>query len=90
MSDESRFEELLDFPCDHVFKAFGESGSRFPDAVRSALGDIAPVSLDAMKVRPSAKGSYQCVSVVLRVNSAPELERAYAAIKKVEGLKFLL
>lgn len=90
MERHPRLDTLFQFPCDFEFKAFGTNGGIFPEAARSAIDTIVPAPLDAVRVRPSAQGSYVCVSVVVRVHEFGQVEAAYAALRHVEGLKFLL
>lgn len=83
-------EELFEFPCDHMFKVFGPNDDLFSAAVRSAVSSVIPVSLDAMKVRPSSGGAHQCVTVLVRLNGYPELLSIYSALKQVPRLRYLL
>ncbi|PLX96926.1 MAG: DUF493 domain-containing protein [Desulfuromonas sp.] len=84
--------ELLNFPCDHIFKAFGpaEQGDLFVAAVRQAVETVVPLSLDALKVRASNGGRYQCVSVIVMLQSAEQLEAIYLALRQVAGITYLL
>jgi len=81
---------LLDFPCDYVFKAFGSADAAFAEAVKQAVSQVMPVSADAMKSRDSSGGKYQAVSVCVRLHNSEQLKQIYAALKKVDGLKYLL
>jgi uncharacterized protein len=83
-------EILLSFPCDHIFKAFGPDDEEFVQSVKKAVSTVLPVPLDAVKLRSSAKGSYVCVSVVMRLHNADQLRRIYAELHRIEGLKYLL
>lgn len=83
-------EELFSFPCDHLFKAFGPNDEQFVTDVRSAVAEIVAVSQDAMKLRPSSGGAHQCVSVLVMLQSFPQLQSIYTALKQVPRLKFLL
>jgi len=85
-------EELLEFPCDHLFKAFGpnDSGGAFLQAVRDAVETVTPVALDAIKMNLSAGGTYLCVTVMVRLHNFAQLEAIYAALRRIEGLKYLL
>lgn len=92
--DEKRLgiAELMDFPCDHVFKAFGPGaeGMTFCAKVHQAVCEVVVVPLDALRSRQSSQSGYVCVSVVVRVVNADQVEGIYSAIKRVEGLLFLL
>lgn len=85
-------EELFEFPCDHLFKAFGVSdpAGAFQQAVRAAVEAVTPVSLDAIKVSQSAGGTYLCVTVLVRMHNFQQLEAIYASLRRLEGLKYLL
>lgn len=85
-------EELFEFPCDHLFKAFGPNDPQgdFRQAVRAAVSSVTPIPLDAIKVRPSSAGTHLCVTVVVRLQNFAQLEAIYAALRRIEGLKYLL
>jgi len=85
-------EELLDFPCDYLFKAFGSNDPDgfFAQAVRSAVGTVVPVPVDAVKLSRSANGTYLCVSVLVRLHNYGQLSAIYTALRQVDGLKYLL
>jgi len=85
-------EELLEFPCDYLFKAFGanDPDGVFQRAVRAAVDAVTPVSMDAVKLSRSAGGTYLCVTVMVRLHNFQQLEATYASLRQVEGLKYLL
>lgn len=92
MDRHPRPEELLEFPCDYMFKAFGpndESGD-FMRRVREAVSTVVPLPLDAVKARLSSQGTYLCVTAVVRLQNFSQLTDIYAAIRQVEGLRYLL
>lgn len=80
----------IQFPCDHIFKAFGPNDDEFVAAVRLAVASITPVAADAVKVRPSSGGRHQSVSVLVRLHNLQQLHGIYAALKEVPRLSFLL
>lgn len=92
MGNPSDLSQLMEFPCDYQFKAFGlnDDEGRFSEAVRAAVATVVPVPLDAMKGRPSAQGSYLCVTVLVRLHNADQLKAIYEALRQVDGLKYLL
>jgi len=85
-------EELLEFPCDYLFKAFGPNDPEgfFSQAVRSAVATVVPVSEDAVKQSRSANGTYLCVTVLVRLHNYGQLAAIYGALRQVAGLKYLL
>lgn len=92
MTSQSTDKELLDFPCHFEFKAFGPGGdeSPFADQVLKAVSRVVNASRQAMRTRPSSGGKYQCVSVLVTLQSRTQLEAVYAEIRKIDGLKYLL
>jgi len=85
-------EELLEFPCDYLFKAFGpnDPDGFFAQSVRSAVAAVVPVSVDAVKLNRSANETYLCVTVLVRLYNYGQLAAIYNALRQVEGLRYLL
>lgn len=85
-------DSLIEFPCDFTFKAFGrgDDADKFAKAVQAAVSSVVPIGLDAMKVRPSSKGHFLCVSVLVLLRDHDQLLQIYAALRQVEGLCYLL
>ena len=90
MSKPVNPEDLLDFPCHYTFKAVGISDARFSAEITAAVGLHAIVHQDAIHLRPSGKGKYQSVSIMVRLENYQQLTDIYAAMKTVSGLKMLL
>jgi len=90
MSDPIDPEDLMDFPCHYTFKAVGVSGEAFVLDISSAVSSYAIVSQDSVLIRPSGKGNYQSISIVVRLDTYQQLTDIYAAMKTVSGLKMLL
>ncbi|BCR04836.1 hypothetical protein DESUT3_19050 [Desulfuromonas versatilis] len=90
MADTPTEQLQMEFPCDFAFKAFGPNGPEFAERVRQAVAGTVDVSMDALKVRPSSQGKYQCVTVLVLLHSKQQLHAIYAALRKVEGLVYLV
>ncbi len=90
MSQPQGPEDLLEFPCHYQFKAVGSAGDTFYRAVVQAVQQHANVSTDAIKSRPSGKGTYQSVSVMVTLHNYQQLTKIYAEIRQVPELKMLL
>jgi hypothetical protein len=92
MDEPSVLSQLLEFPCDYQFKAFGpgDEDDGFAIAVREAVSSVVPVSGDALRTRSSSRGAYLCVTVVLRLYNVNQINAIYAALRRIEGLKYLL
>ncbi len=83
-------EELLDFPCHFQFKAVGLAGDIFQEGIIEAVKKHAMVSRDAVRSRPSGKGNYQAVSILVMLHSYQQLTDIYAEMRQVPNLKMLL
>jgi len=83
-------KDLLDFPCHYQFKAMGIAGENFKKAIVAAINRHVPVSLDAVKSRPSSKGTYQAVSLLVTLHNYEQLVAIYTEMRQVDGLKMLL
>ncbi len=84
-------EKLLSFPCHYEFKAFGQAADAlFADAVRLAVNQVVPVCQDALRIRLSKGGRYQCVTALVRLENSVQLTEVYANLRQLEGLCYLL
>lgn len=83
-------DELVEFPCDYIFKAFGPNNETFAESVRSTVSRTVHAPLDAIKIRPSSKGEYQCVTVVVRLLNVDQLKAIYTDLQQLAELKYLL
>ena len=84
-------EELLEFPCTFEFKAFGDAADEgFAETVRLAVSRVVPVGADALRIRLSSGGQYQCVTVLVRLETGAQLAGIYAILRGIEGLRYLL
>ncbi len=82
-----RFEELLDFPCEHTFKVIGapQALEERAQALLAAQGHAAP----RISEKASKTGKYISLSITVQVTSGAELDRLYSALEGIEGLKAL-
>ena len=91
MTDRLPPEELLEYPCTYEYKAFGPAADEaFVDRVRQVVGGFVAVGGDSVRTRLSSGGRYQCVSVLVRLESGRQLNDIYTALRTVEGLCYLL
>ena len=86
---DTRFDELLDFPCFQTIKVMGVAHEDLPQQVITCLqqhspGDYTPT------VKPSAKGNYHSVSVSVRVTSKEHMETIYTELAKIELVRVVL
>jgi putative lipoic acid-binding regulatory protein len=92
MHSHSAQKDLLTFPCHYTFKAFGpgDQDGTFSTTVQAAVSRVVPVSRHAMRARASARGTYQCVSVLVTLQSWAQLEAIYRELRAIDNLKYLL
>lgn len=91
MADRHSPDELLNFPCLYEFKAFGPApDDAFQTAVHQAVNRIIPVDRDAIRIRASSGGRYQCVTVLVRLENSAQLTSIYAILRGIAGLRYLL
>ena len=85
-------DELLSFPCHYEFKTFAAvtGDDAFTTAVLGAVSGVVPVGRDALRVRLSSAGRYQCVTVLVRLENSSQLTAIYANLRAVAGLRYLL
>ncbi|MDF2180248.1 DUF493 family protein YbeD [Aliiglaciecola sp. CAU 1673] len=86
---ETRFDELLEFPCYQTFKVLGIAHERLPEDVVGCLQLLAPDDYSP-KVRPSSKGNYHSVSIDVRVTSKEHMESVYIELGKLELVRVVL
>ena len=86
---DTNFDQLLEFPCQQMFKIMGIAHERLPQDVISCLqvhapGDYVP------KVKPSSKGTYHSISLSITVTSKAHMETLYIELAKLELVKVVL
>ena len=86
---ETRFDELLDFPCFQTFKVMGVADPQLPDQVISRLQTLAPGDYNPT-VKPSSKGSYHSLSISVQVTSKEHMESIYIEISKLDLVRVVL
>jgi len=86
---DTRFDELLDFPCYQTFKVMGIAGEQLPIDVIGCLQKIAPGDYNPT-IKPSTKGNYHSVSVSVKVTSKEHMEQVYTELGNLELVKVVL
>jgi putative lipoic acid-binding regulatory protein len=85
MSLNTKFDELLDFPCLFNFKVIGNSDPKLEDnivavAQKHVVGNYAPSS------RRSSKGTYNSVTIKVKVQDNEQVESLYIAFGAIPGV----
>ncbi len=89
MSLNTKFDELLEFPCQFPFKVLGVSHPELADQVVAVLQQHAPGDYSP-KSRPSAKGNYLSITVTVTATSKEHLETMYQELGKLELVRVVL
>jgi uncharacterized protein len=89
MSLNTKFDELLEFPCQFPFKVLGVAHPELADQVVALLQQHAPGDYSPT-LRPSAKGNYVSVSVTVTATSKDHLETMYVELGKLELVRMVL
>ncbi|TRW49408.1 DUF493 family protein [Aliidiomarina halalkaliphila] len=86
---KTKFDELLDFPCDFRFKVMGLATEQLADQIIEVVQEHAPGDYTP-EVRPSSKGNYYSVSVSVVVVSKQHIETLYRALSNIDDVRYVL
>lgn len=89
MSLNTKFDELLEFPCQFPFKVLGVAHPDLADQVIAVLQQHAPGDYTPT-MRPSAKGNYVSLTISVTAQSKEHLEAMYVALGKLELVRVVL
>ena len=86
---DTRFDELLDFPCYQTFKIMGLADESLPSVVIDCLQQHAPGDYTP-KIKPSSKGTYHSLSISVKVTSKEHMETIYTELTELELVRVVL
>lgn len=86
---DTRFDELLEFPCYQTFKIMGVADESLPAVVVNRLQQLAPGDY-APTVKPSSKGNYHSLSLSVKVTSKEHMETIYTELSKLDLVRVVL
>ena len=89
MALNTKFDELLEFPCVFAFKVMGVADPKLMFDViaviqRHAPGDYAP------SVKESSKGNYHALNIPVTVTCKEQIESIYTDISSLELVRHIL
>ncbi|AWL11530.1 UPF0250 protein [Saliniradius amylolyticus] len=87
---DTKFDQLLDFPCYQTFKVVGIAHERLPDDVVACLQQHAPADDYQPRVKESSKGNYHSVSISVRVTSKEHMETLYVELGNLELVRHVI
>ncbi|MCH8492251.1 DUF493 family protein YbeD [Aliidiomarina sp.] len=85
----TKFDELLDFPCDFTFRVMGVASNSLADEIIAVVQQHAPGDYSP-EVRPSSKGNYHSVSVSVVVTSKQHVETLYRSLSAIDDVRYVL
>lgn len=86
---QTKFDELLDFPCDFNFKIMGVSSDTLQDEILAVIQQHAPGDYRPSQ-RPSSKGNYTSISVSVVVTDKAHVEQLYRELSAIEDVRYVL
>lgn len=89
MALNTKFDELLEFPCTMAFKVMGIADPQMVlDVIaviqKNAPGDYSPTT------KASSKGTYQALSIPVTVTSKEHIEAIYSQLNDLELVRCIL
>lgn len=86
---DTKFDQLLEFPCFQTFKVMGVASEQLPVDVIACLqqhasGDYTPT------IKPSSKGNYHSLSISVKVTSKEHMETIYTELSNLELVRVVL
>ena len=86
---DTKFDELLEFPCVQNFKVMGVAKPELPEVIVSCLQQHAPDDYSP-SIKPSRNGNYHAVSVAVKVTSKEHMETIYTELANIELVRVVL
>ncbi|MBA3988050.1 DUF493 family protein YbeD [Aliidiomarina maris] len=86
---QTKFDELLDFPCDFTFKVMGLTSPTLQDQIVSVVQQHAPGDYRPQQ-RPSSKGNYTSISISVVVTSKDHVETLYRELSAIDDVRYVL
>ena len=87
----TKFDELLDFPCDFGLRIMGLACEELPNVITKVLDQHAK---DAYKqlpnIRKSSSGKYHSISYTIRVTSKDQIELLYKELSAIDIVRYVL
>ncbi len=85
----TKFDEYLEFPCPFTFKVMGLANVELTSQVITVIQQLAPGDY-APKTKPSSKGNYESVTLIVQVTSKEHIEEIYTEVGRLEHVRYVL
>ncbi|MBD1575031.1 MULTISPECIES: DUF493 family protein YbeD [Vibrio] len=89
MQEQATLKDLLEFPCKFTFKVMGYAKPELPDLILAVIQKHAPGDYSP-SVKPSAKGTYNAVSVSITATSIEQVEILYKELGEIDIVRMVL
>ncbi|WP_028862466.1 DUF493 family protein YbeD [Psychromonas aquimarina] len=89
MALNTKFDELLEFPCTFAFKVMGVADPKMMLDVIAVIQKHAPGDYSP-KVKPSSKGTYHSLTIPVSVTSKEHIEAIYTDLNNLELVRYIL
>lgn len=86
---DTKFDQLLDFPCLQTFKVLGIATPELPDKVVACMQQLAPGDYSPT-VKPSTKGNFHSISIRVEVTSKEHMELIYTELAKIDIVRMVI
>jgi putative lipoic acid-binding regulatory protein len=84
-------ESLIEYPSDFPIKVMGPTHDEFASTIATLLVDFDPTFHPSkMTVRPSAKGNFTGLTVIVRATSREQLDDIYRTLSAHPMVKIVL
>ncbi|WP_113907386.1 DUF493 family protein YbeD [Aliidiomarina celeris] len=85
----TKFDELLDFPCEFTYKIMAIARHDLADDVVSVVQQHAPGDYTT-ETKASSKGNYHSVTIRVVVQDKDHVETLYARLATIDGVRHVL
>ena len=85
----TKFDELMEFPCAFPFKVVGDASDTLADRVVAVVQQHAPGDY-VPSTKASSKGTYHSITIRVTVTSKDHIEILYTELAAIDGVKRVL
>jgi len=88
---DTKFDEILDFPCEFGFRIMGLATDELPIKVNAVFDVMTPNQYKQLPgVRASSSGKYHSISYSLTVTSKEHIESLYKTLSAIDIVRYVL
>ena len=81
----------IEFPCDYPIRVMGDAHDEFVDRVFEIMQVHAPeIERESVKTRPSSKGTFVSVHIIIRATGVEQLEAIHADLQAYASVKMVI